>query len=235
MATTLATCTHAIEGQGNAPGFPAKNALSHECLAGLLKSVPAGARQQVVRPPWTSRTLRNGFVALLLANASCAQSPGDRSSAVFRNASVQNDDVRCAADPKRSRDVPVELVDLGQVAMSNAQQEHVLYGHERKVAVTDSAAWPQAWRSAIDTAPPPPIAFGSDAILFATTRLYTTGPTTLTIEGVRQCIQSRVVIVATLEVHNGTEDSGSRGLVVARIPRRVLDSVRVSFVSVTSR
>ena len=111
----------------------------------------------------------------------------------------------------------------------------MLYGHERRVAVTDSAAWAEAWRSAIDTAPPPPIVFGSDAILFATTRLYTTGPTTLTIEGVRQCIESRAIVVATLELHDGREDSGSRGLVVARIPGRLVENASVSFVGVAKR
>ena len=206
--------------------------LSPQYLTASLKSACTLARRGVARP---TRTARNGIIALLIANVSCAQSAEDRTSEVFGNASVQGDDVRCAADPKRSRDVPFTLVDLGQVAISNAQQEHVLYGHERKVAVTDSAAWPEAWRSAIDTAPPPPIAFGSDAILFATTRLYTTGPTTLTIGAVRQCIESRAIVVATLELHDGREDSGSRGLVVARIPRRLVDSARVSFVSVAKR
>lgn len=176
----------------------------------------------------TSRcTLTCGF---LLTVAACG--PEHSHAALYTTSTSNDSDVVCVTDPKRSHDVATQPVDLGPAVASNDIQSAVLQGRRTEAVVLDSTDWPRVWRVAVDSAATPRIFFGSDGILFTSTQYHSVGPTHYVIAAVRQCDQTRGIVVATREDFNGKGDSPSRGFAAVRVPLNILRGARVVFVSI---
>jgi hypothetical protein len=122
-------------------------------------------------------------------------------------------------------------VDLGRIGERTAALES-FPGPRVRTVVIDSMKWPEVWRAAADTVPPPPVTFGNDALILVATRAYPAGPSSLSVKWIRRCKRTGVIVVANVEtgffsIANVAQPS--RGMALVRVPRRALDSARVVF------
>lgn len=147
------------------------------------------------------------------------------------SASASASALQCATKHATSVAVPFESVDLGNIAERTAQLENYR-GPQVRTVVIDSTKWLEVWRATADTVPPPPVAFGSDALILLATRAYPFGPTSLSVKWIRKCRRSGVIVVASVQtgffqlVH---ETYPSRGMALVRVPRGELESARIVF------
>jgi hypothetical protein len=128
-------------------------------------------------------------------------------------------------------------VDVEDIADRTAQLESIHGGPRVRAVIIDSTKWPEAWRAAADTVGPPPVTFGTDALILVATRGYPMGRIALTVKWIRRCRRTGVIVVATLQTspHLIATAHPSRGMSLVRVPRRALDGATVAFRDLPSK
>jgi hypothetical protein len=126
---------------------------------------------------------------------------------------------------------------MGRLAERAALLDYFHWGPRVRAVVIDSTKWPEVWRAAADTVPPPPVTFGSDALILVATHGHSKGPSTLAVKWIRRCRRTGDIVVATLE--NPPQLVGTayptRGMSLVRVPRRALDGAIVAFRDLPSK
>lgn len=139
--------------------------------------------------------------------------------------------IRCAARRATSVAIPFQEINLNALPLPPDDPEALTRGPRMLSVVTDSTTWPAVWRAAADPVAAPAIAFGNDVVLLLATGRYRVGPTDLRVTSIRQCRETGVVVITTLETRPriAAIDMFDRALSVIRVTGRALAGNEVLF------
>jgi hypothetical protein len=144
---------------------------------------------------------------------------------------AQDPNIRCAATPAKSVAIPFERIQPRFERVGPSEYSAYERGPRTFMVISDSTMWPAAWHGAVDSVTTAPVDFGDGVLILVATQTYRSGPTRLRVTAIRQCRETGVLVVTTLE----TRPRGvsiqllSRGLDIVRIPGRALVTRPVLF------
>lgn len=138
--------------------------------------------------------------------------------------------IRCAARRATSIPIPYQEINLYDLPLP-PDPEAWKQGPRLLSVVTDSTTWSAVWRAAADPLMAPTIAFGNDVLVLLATSRYRVGPADIRVTSIRQCRESGVVVITTLETRPriAAIDMFSRGLSLVRVTGRALAGTEVLF------